>query len=207
LSEYYLTSGLDLYSSGFVPPTPIRELRDLTRMRASLRQDYTAVANRMQKILEDANIKLAAVASDWLGVSGRAILTQLLAGEEDAEKLAALSRGRLRSKLPAMQLALEGRMTEHHRWLLRVLHEQLVFFEAQITKLEAKIQDQVCAYQEAVGLCTTIPGIEEVAAADVPVFETCTCSRIPQWYALKPAEAQTRRAFRGRRSRPAHNSG
>ena len=83
-----------LLRGSFVPPTPIRPLRDLTRMRTSLRQDHTAVANRMQKILEDANIKLAAVASDWLGVSGRAILAQLLAGEEDAEKLAALSRGR-----------------------------------------------------------------------------------------------------------------
>src|SRR3954464_4039581 len=132
-----------LLRSSFVPPTPIRQLRDLTRMRASLRQDHTAVANRMQKILEDANIKLASVASDWLGVSGRAILAQLLAGEEDAEKLASLSRRRLRAKLPQMQLALEGRMTDHHRWLLRVLHEQLVFLEAQITKLEAKIQDQV----------------------------------------------------------------
>ena len=156
-----------LLRSSFVPPTPIRQLRDLTRMRTSVRQDHTAVANRMQKILEDANIKLAAVASDWLGVSGRAILAQLLAGEEDAGKLAALSRGRLRSKLPAMQLALEGRMTEHHRWMLRVLHEQLVFLEVQIAKLEAKIQDQLSDYQEAVGLCTTIPGIEEVAAANL----------------------------------------
>ena len=156
-----------LLRGSFVPPTPIRQLRDLTRMRASLRQDHTAVANRMQKILEDANIKLASVASDWLGVSGRAILAQLLAGEEDAEKLAALSRGRLRSKLPAMQLALEGRMTEHHRWMLRVLHEQLEFLEAQIATLEAKIQDQFSDYQEAVALCTTIPGIEEVAAANL----------------------------------------
>jgi transposase len=156
-----------LLRGSFVPPTPIRQLRDLTRMRASLRQDHTAVANRMQKVLEDANIKLAAVASDWLGVSGRAILAQLLAGEEDAEKLAALSRGRLRSKLSAMQLALEGRMTEHHRWMLRVLHEQLVFLETQITKLEAKIQEQLSDYQEAIALCTTIPGIEEVAAANL----------------------------------------
>jgi transposase len=156
-----------LLRGSFVPPTPIRELLDLTRMRASLRQDHAAVANRMQKILEDADIKLASVASDWLGVSGRAILAQLLAGEEDAGKLAALSRGRLRSKLPAMQLALEGRMTEHHRWLLRVLHEQLVFVEAQITKLDAKIQDQLSDYQEVITLCTTIPGIEEVAAANL----------------------------------------
>src|SRR6186713_161854 len=71
-----------LLRGSFVPPTPIRQLRDLTRMRTSLRQDHTAVANRMQKILEDANIKLAAVASDWLGASGRAILAQLLRGEE-----------------------------------------------------------------------------------------------------------------------------
>jgi hypothetical protein len=71
-----------LLHGSFVPPTPIRQLRDLTRMRASLRQDHTAIANRMQKILEDANIKLASVASDWLGVSGRAILAQLLAGRE-----------------------------------------------------------------------------------------------------------------------------
>jgi transposase len=156
-----------LLRGSFVPPTPIRQLRDLTRMRASLRQDHTAIANRMQKILEDANIKLASVASDWLGVSGRAILAQLLAGEEDASKLAALSRGRLRSKLPAMQLALEGRITEHHRWMLRLLHEQLEFLEAQIAKLEAKIQDQLSDYQEAIALCTTIPGIEEVAAANL----------------------------------------
>jgi transposase len=156
-----------LLRGSFVPPTPIRQLRDLTRMRASLRQDHTAVANRRQKVLEDANIKLASVARDGLGVSGRAILAQLLAGEKDAEKLVGLSRGRLRSKLPAMQLALEGRMTEHHRWRLRVLHEQLLFLEAQITKLEAKMQEQLSDYQEAVGLCTTIPGIEEVAAANL----------------------------------------
>src|SRR5262245_12031983 len=129
-----------LLRGSFVPPTPIRQLPDLRRLRTSLRQDHTAVANRMQKILEEANLKLASVASDWLGVSGRAILAQLLAGQEDARTLAELSRGRLRSKLPAMQLALEGRITEHQRWMLRVLQEQLEFLEAQLAKLEAKIQ-------------------------------------------------------------------
>jgi hypothetical protein len=92
-------------------------------MRVSLRQDHTASANRRQKILEDTNLKLASVARDWLGVSGRAILARLLAGEEDAEKLAERSRGHLRSKLPARRLALEGRMTEPQRWLLGVLQE------------------------------------------------------------------------------------
>ena len=143
-----------LLRGSVVPPTPIRQLRDLTRLRTSLGQDHTTVANRLQKILKDANIKLASVASDWLGVSGRAILTQLLAGEEDATKLADLSRRRLRAKLPQMQLALEGRLTDHHRWLLRVLWDQLEFLEAQLTKVDAQIQLHVQEYQAAIALCT-----------------------------------------------------
>ena len=168
-----------LLRGSFVPPTPIRQLQDRTRMRASLRQDHTAIANRRQKILEDANIKLASVASDWLGVSGRAILTQFLAGEEEARKLAELSRGRLRSKLPAMQLALEGRMTEHHRWRLRVLQAQLEFLEAQIATLEAKIQDQLSDSQEAMALGTTLPGIEEVAAANLGAEIGVNMAQVP----------------------------
>jgi transposase len=156
-----------LLRGSFVPPPPIRRLRDLTRLRTSLRQDHTTVANRMQKILEDANIKLASVASDWLGVSGRDILAQLLAGEEDATKLADLSRRRLRAKLPQMQLALQGRMTDHHRWMLRVLWEQLEFLEAQIAKLNVQIHEQVHTHEDAIALCMTIPGIEAVAAANL----------------------------------------
>jgi transposase len=156
-----------LLRGSFIPPNPIRELRDLTRMRASLRQDHTSVANRMQKILEDANIKLAAVASDWLGVSGRAILSRLLDGEEDAEKLAQLCRGRLREKIAEMQLALEGRVTQHHRWLLTLLRNQLEFLEKQIADLDIRIQDCMCQYQKAMDLCITVPGIEAVAAANI----------------------------------------
>jgi len=156
-----------LLRGSFVPPNPIRELRDLTRMRASLRQDHTAVANRMQKVLEDANIKLASVATDWLGVSGRAILSGLLEGKGDAEQLAELCRGRLREKLPEMRLALEGRMTQHHRWMLQHLRDQLEFLEKQISKLDAKIREHTKAYEDAIRLCTTIPGIEDVAAANL----------------------------------------
>ena len=156
-----------LLRGSFIPPTPIRELRDLTRMRASLRQDHTSVANRMQKVLEDANIKLAAVASDWLGVSGRAILSRLLDGEEDAATLAQLCRGRLREKIAEMQMALEGRITQHHRWLLTLLRNQLEFLEKQIADLDIRIQDCLCQYQKAVDLCTTVPGIEAVAAANI----------------------------------------
>src|SRR5215831_17750658 len=155
-----------LLRGSFVPPSPIRQLRDFTRTRASLRQDHTAVANRLQKILEDANIKLASVACDWLGVSGRIILNQMLDGEEDSGKLAHLCRGRLREKIPEMQLALEGRMTEHHRWMLRLPREQLEFLEAQIANLDARIQEHMNDLQKTVDRCTTIPGIEAIAAAN-----------------------------------------
>jgi len=156
-----------LLRGSFVPPTPVRELRDLTRTRASLRQDHTAVANRMQKILEDANVKIASVATDWLGVSGRLILNRMIDGEQDSGKLADLCRGRLRDKIPQMQLAVEGRMTEHHRWMLRLQRQQLEFLEQQITQLDARIQEQINDYQRAVDLCTTIPGIEVVAAGNL----------------------------------------
>jgi transposase len=88
-------------------------------------------------------------------------------GEEDAATLADLSRRRLRAKLPQMQLALHGRMTDHHRWMLRVLWEQLEFLEAQIAKVDAQIHEQVRPYEDAIALCTTIPGIEAVAAANL----------------------------------------
>jgi transposase len=107
------------------------------------------------------------VATDWLGVSGRAILSRLLEGETDAEQLANLCRGRLREKLPEMQLALEGRMNQHHRWMLRHLRDQLEFLEKQIANLDAKIQEQTNAYHDAITLSTTIPGIEHVAAANL----------------------------------------
>jgi transposase len=110
-----------LLRGSFVPPQPIRELRDLTRYRVSLVQEINRIANRIQKVLEDANIKLASVATDALGASGRAILEAMLAGEQDAARLAELSKGLLRNKIPELKLALEGRMTEHHRFLLRQL--------------------------------------------------------------------------------------
>ena len=101
-----------------MPPQPTRELRDLTRYRVSLVQEINRIANRIQKVLEDANIKLASVATDALGASGRAILEAMLAGEQDSARLADMSKGLLRNKIPELKLALEGRMTEHHRFLL-----------------------------------------------------------------------------------------
>ena len=110
-----------LLRASFVPPPPLRELRDLTRLRAQLVAEKATAANRIQKVLEDANIKLASVATDVLGVSGRDMLEAIIAGEDDAEKLADLARKRLRNKIPALQTALRGRVTKHHRFQLRLL--------------------------------------------------------------------------------------
>src|SRR5207302_7733701 len=107
-----------LLRGSFVPPRPVRELRDLTRHRAQLTAEHTRAANRIHKLLEDANIKLGAVAADVLGKSGRAMLQALLRGEQDPAKLAELARGRLRKKIPELKRALEGHCTEHHRFLL-----------------------------------------------------------------------------------------
>src|ERR671937_2349121 len=106
-----------LLRGSFVPPRPIRELRDLTRYRKSLIRERQREANRLHKVLEDAGIKLSSVASDILGVSGRAMIEALVAGEGDPSVLAELARGRLRAKLPALQRALEGRFSAHHALL------------------------------------------------------------------------------------------
>ena len=99
------------------------------------------MANRIQKVLEDANIKLASVATDTLGASGRAMLEAMLAGEQDAAQLA---QGKLRNKIPELQLALEGRMTEHHRFLLRQLFEHLRFTESKMQQIEEEIERRMC---------------------------------------------------------------
>lgn len=119
--------------SSFVPPEPIRGLRDLTRYRVNLAQECNRIANRIQKVLEDANLKLASVATDPLGASGRAMLKAIIKGEHDVEKLAEMSRGLLRRKIPQLQLALDGRVTEHHRFLLKELIDHLEFVESKMT--------------------------------------------------------------------------
>ena len=124
-----------LLRASFVPPPPIRELRDLTRPRAQLVAEKATAANRVQKVLEDANIKLASVATDVLGVSGRDMLRALIAGETDSVALAELARGRLRAKIPQLQLALRGRVTEHRRFLLQPYLEHVDHLEGLIPTL------------------------------------------------------------------------
>src|SRR5579862_3573475 len=153
-----------LLKGSFVPPTPTRELRDLTRYRVNLRQECNRIANRIQKVLEDANIKLAAVVSDSLGASGRAMLKAIIEGEHDAQKLSELSKGTLRKKRNELQLALEGRTTAHHRFLLKELIDHLEFVEGKIERLEAEISERMHPYEEQVRHLRTIPGIERITA-------------------------------------------
>jgi transposase len=153
-----------LLRGSFVPPRPTRELRDLTRYRVSLVQEINRIANRVQKVLEDANIKLASVATDALGTSGRAMLEAMLAGEQDSVRLAEMSKGLLRNKIPELQLALQGHVTEHHRFLLQQLYDHLCFTESKKKLIEQEIERRVRPFQDEVDRLCTIPGVDRVTA-------------------------------------------
>jgi transposase len=158
-----------LLRGSFVPPRAVRELRDLTRHRAQLAGERTRVVNRIHKLLEDANIKLGAVASDILGVSGRAMLRGLIAGEQAPADLADLALKRLRGKIPQLTLALEGRFTEHHRFLLQRLLDHLDFLEAETAKLSARIAPCLEALlpAEKQGRLDAVPGLNRTTIENV----------------------------------------
>jgi transposase len=156
-----------LLKGSFIPPRPQRELRDLTRHRTQLVEEKTRTANRVQKVLEDANIKLASVATDILGVSGRAMLQALIEGEEDPVKLADCAQRKLRGKIPELEKALEGRLTEHHRFMLRLLWKQLGQQEELIAEVEAKIEEQTRPFAEVTERLKAVPGVDRRTAVAV----------------------------------------
>lgn len=156
-----------LLNSSFVPPTPIRELRDLTRHRAKIIGEQATVSNRIQKTLEDANIKLASVATDIMGVSGRAMLKAIISGQEDPKVLADLAKRRLREKIPQLKLALEGRVTDHHRFMLETLLDQWEYLESLIKRLDGRIEDVMRPFEESVELLKSIPGVEQRTAENL----------------------------------------
>ena len=156
-----------LLRGSFIPPEPIRELRDLTRQRRKLVQQRASCIQRIQKVLEDANIKLSSVATDVVGKSGWDMLCRLIEGETDAEKMADLARGRLKSKKEQLIPALEGRVTDHHRFLLRQHMKQIEFLDTMIEQFDQRIDEQVRPFFEFIPLLDTIPGINETAAAAV----------------------------------------
>jgi transposase len=158
-----------LLKPSFIPPRPIRELRDLTRYRESLVREQTALANRIQKLIESANIKLGQVASGALGASGKLMLRALAAGETDAAQLSHLARGILKRKQPQLRQALEGRFTHAQRWILAELLDQYEHVEAALQRVEARIRQEVensadPFVPDAVQLLDTIPGVGETVA-------------------------------------------
>ncbi len=156
-----------LLKASFIPPAPVRELRDLTRYRKTLVQERAQEVNRLHKVLETANVKLTAVATDVLGKSGRAMLEALMKGATDPEILAELARGRLRQKLPQLQEALDGRVEPHHRLLLKHILAHIAFLEETLEQLQRDIEERLHPFEEAMTLLMSIPGIQALAAATI----------------------------------------
>jgi transposase len=187
-----------LVRGSFIPPLPQRDLRDLTRQRTNLVQERATVTRRLQKVLEWANVKLAAVATDVTGVSARRMLTAIIAGEGDGAELADLAKGRLRSKRAELERALTGRVRDHHRFLLAqhlthldFLEEQLALFDTQIaahlraagpaaatapSAVGEGTEGEPLAWEEAVALLDTIPGVGR-AVAELIIAEIGTDMR------------------------------
>ena len=153
-----------LLRGSFIPSKPQRQLRELTRYRMTLVQDRARVINRLQAVLEDANIKLAAVVTDIRGVSARAMLEALIAGQRDVTALAALARGRLRTKRDQLEAALRGAFTPHHGFLLTEYLSQLDYFDDAVDRVSTTIAQRLAAEQEAIALLDTIPGVSQRTA-------------------------------------------
>jgi len=197
-----------LLKRSFIPEVGQRDLRDLTRYRTRLTQERAAAANRLQKILEDANLKLAAVASDIQGVSARAMLEALIGGESDPAVLADLAVGRLRAKLPALVEALSGQVREHHRFFFRELLDHLDHLGQCIATVNARIAELTVPYAALIERLMQIPGVKrhtaEVILAEVGpnVTPWPTAQHLASWACLCPGNhisANKRRSGKTRR--------
>ncbi|WP_107076037.1 IS110 family transposase [Micromonospora sp. MH33] len=163
----------------FVPPPPIRMLRDLTRYRVDLVAQAGAERNRVEKLLEDAQIKLSVVVSDLFGVSGRAMMAALIAGRRDPKSLAQLARSSLRRKIPALEEALTGHFSDHHAFLLGKMIARVEAIEADIAEVDARIEAQLAPFAEAAARLIEIPGIGPAAAAAIIAEIGVDMSRFP----------------------------
>jgi len=160
-----------LLNASFVPPEPIRHLRDLTRYRATLAAERTREAQRLEKELEDAGIKLSSVATDILGVSGRAMLSALIEGERDVHTLAEMAKARMRPKIPQLVEALTGNFGDLHAFLRRLHLERIDQLSAAILELSARIEEQMGPFARQLEQLATLPGVGQ-ATAEVIIAET-----------------------------------
>lgn len=160
-----------LLHSSFVPPPPIRELRDITRYRVQQTRDRSQEVNRLQKVLEDAGLKLTGVLTDVMGVSGRAMVEALVHGTTDPQVLADLARGTLRKKLPALRRALVGRFRPLHAFLLEEILAKIDYLDEALDRLTAEIDRRVAPFEPMLAALDTIPGINRIGAISL-VAET-----------------------------------
>jgi transposase len=192
----------------FVPPAPLHELRDLTRPRKQLVRAVAQHTLRIQKVLEDANLKLTSVLSDVLGMSGRAMLDAIIRGEEDPERLADLSVGRLKASRPAVIAALQGRVTSHHRFLLRLHLTHIDTLETAVRDVEARLGEALVPFQAAGDRLMTIPGGRHTVArgivADIgfDMSRFATAGHLRSWAGFWPRLDESAGKRRSTRTRP-----
>ena len=186
-----------LIRGSFIPSPPQRQLRDLTRYRTHLVEERARLTNRLQVVLEDANVKLASVVTDIRGASARAILTALVAGETDPAVLADLARGRMRAKRDVLAQAVVGHFTTHHAFLITEHLSQLDYLEEAMERVSAEITQRLADEQAALALLDTIPGVGQ-RAAEILVSEIGTdLSRFPSakhlasWAGMCPGNAES----------------
>jgi transposase len=186
-----------LLKSSFVPDRPQRELRELTRYRTSLVQERSAEVNRLQKVLEGANIKLAAVASNIVGKSARQMLEALAAGSTDTTALADLARGRLREKIPQLQRALSGAFRAHQRFLVAQQLAHIDFLDACIEQVSTEIAERLRPFEDTVARLDTIPGVgrttAEIVLAEVgtSVDRFPTAGHLASWAGMCPGQHES----------------
>jgi len=186
-----------LVKASFIPPEPIRELRELTRYRKSLIRQRTAEVNRIYKILETANIKLGSVASDVLGASGRAMLRALIAGERDAEILAGLAKGTLRKKMDQLIPSLTGRFLQRHAFLLRQMLDHVEFIDSQIATIDREVERLCVPFEVPLQLLKSTPGVGTRTAQVIVAEIGCDMNQFPtehhlaSWAAICPGNNES----------------
>jgi len=196
-----------LLRGSFVPPAPIRELRDLTRYRKSLIEERTREANRLHKLLEDTGIKLASVAPDMLGVSGRAMLEALGQGTTDPARLADWARGKLRAKLPALRQALAGRFRPHHAFLVSQRLAHLDYLDEAIDTLSARLTEVMAPFTAELGRLDTIPGVAQrtaevlIAELGVDMTQFPSAGHAASWVGLCPGNHESAGKHKSGRTR------
>jgi transposase len=200
-----------LVRASFVPPEPIRELRDLTRARATFTRERTREIQRLEKLLEDAGLKLSSVATQITGVSGRAMLAALIDGQRDPAVLADLAKGRLRNKMVALTDALQGRFGDRHAFLAREHLERIDRLEESIQRLDERIGTAMVDYEPAVALLSTIPGVSTTTArviiaetgADMTRFPTA--AHLASWAGVCPGHNESAGKVKSSQVRPGNS--